>query len=82
MKPMVNIREKHQQRDTEKEKSLRQYKIKRQASFFHQSILFDLNLRISATPRAHRTSDQTDRVLEHTAPIVLSPPYKIPPLPL
>lgn len=45
-------------------------------------ILFDLNLTISATPRAHRTSDQTERVLQHTAPIVLSPPSEIPPLPL
>lgn len=46
-------------------KSARQYEIKREASFFHQSILFDLNLRISATPRAHRTSDQTDSPPTH-----------------
>lgn len=49
---------------------------------FFQSILFDLNLRISATPKALRTSDQTDRILKHTALIVLSPPSEIPQLPL
>lgn len=50
--------------------------------FFQRPILFHLNPRILATPRAHRTSDQTERALEHTAPIVLSPPCEIPPLPL
>ncbi len=60
-------------------KSVRQYERKREASFFQQPILFHLNLRILATPRAHRTSDQTERVLETHGPDCSFPTLRNPP---
>lgn len=71
-----NMSQRRQQRPTEKANQRDNMPERERPHFFQQPILLHLHPRISATPRSDRTSGQTGRVLEHTAPIVLLPTYK------